>query len=62
MKKKRLKKKKQYRDLLGELYQVLGALDAPAHVLDQVLAAAERRKLPHKTLLPFINTDKKETF
>ena len=40
--------------LLSELYQVLGALGAPAKVLDQVLAGAHGKRLPHKTLLPFI--------
>lgn len=39
--------------LCAELYQVLGTLGAPERVLDQVLAAAEGRLLPHRTLLPF---------
>jgi hypothetical protein len=39
--------------LCSELYQVLGTLGAPSRVLDQVLAAAEGRPLPHRTLLPF---------
>ena len=39
--------------LCAELYQVLGTLGAPSRVLDQVLAAAEGRPLPHRTLLPF---------
>lgn len=44
--------------LLAELYQVLGALDAPAKVLDQVFAAAQGNRLPHATLLPFfLDTD-----
>jgi len=40
-------------NLLSELYQILGALDAPEMVLDQVLAAAEGGSLPYSTLLPF---------
>lgn len=40
-------------NLLGELYQVLGALDAPEEVLDQVIAALEGGPLPHESLLPF---------
>jgi hypothetical protein len=40
-------------DLLAELYQVLGALDAPRNVLDQVLAAVQGEKLPLESLLPF---------
>lgn len=40
-------------NVLAELYQILGALDAPEHVLDQVSAAANGHPLPHETLLPF---------
>lgn len=40
-------------NVLGELYQVLGNLDAPESVLDQVLAASNGEKLPYETLLPF---------
>ncbi|WP_061290051.1 hypothetical protein [Azotobacter vinelandii] len=43
----------QLEKLLGELYQVLGALDAPEAVLDQVVAALEGGPLPHESLLPF---------
>jgi hypothetical protein len=43
----------QLENLLGELYQVLGALDAPEEVLDQVVAALEGGPLPHESLLPF---------
>lgn len=43
----------QHRQLLGELYQVLGALDAGAKVLDQVSAAIHGLPLPHATLLPY---------
>lgn len=42
-------------NLMCELYVVLGALDAPAAVLDQVLAAVEGEELPYSTLLPFKN-------
>ena len=41
------------RNLFGELYQVLGALDAGAKVLDQVSAAIHGLPLPHTTLLPY---------
>lgn len=41
------------KELLSELYQVLGELDAPAKVLDQVAAAIAGQPLPHATLLPF---------
>jgi hypothetical protein len=41
------------RTVCSELYQVLGTLGAPAHVLDQALAAAEGRDLPAVSLLPF---------
>jgi len=34
-------------------FGVLGALDAPEDVLDQVCAAVEGDPLPHSTLLPF---------
>lgn len=40
-------------NLLGELYQVLGSLDAGAKVLDQVSAAINGQPLPHETLLPY---------
>lgn len=43
----------QLENLLGELYQVLGALNAPEAVLDQVIAALEGGPLPHESLLPF---------
>jgi predicted transcriptional regulator len=43
----------QLENLLGELYLVLGALDAPEAVLDQVIAALEGGPLPHESLLPF---------
>jgi hypothetical protein len=44
----------QLENLLGELYQVLGALDAPEAVLDQVVAALEGGPLPNESLLPFV--------
>ncbi|RON06240.1 hypothetical protein [Pseudomonas brassicacearum] len=40
-------------NLLSELYVILGALDAPEDVLDQVFAAVEGCPLPYSTLLPF---------
>ena len=43
-----------HHNLLGELYQVLGALDAPDNVLDNVSAAIHDEPLPHATLLPFV--------
>ncbi|WP_174823778.1 hypothetical protein [Pseudomonas koreensis] len=42
-------------NVMCELYVILGALDARATVLDQVLAAVEGEELPHATLLPFEN-------
>lgn len=39
--------------LCAELYQVLGAYDAPTHVLDKVLAAANGEAIPAIELLPF---------
>jgi hypothetical protein len=42
-------------NLMCELYVILGTLDAPAAVLDQVLAAVEGEELPYSTLLPFEN-------
>lgn len=42
-------------NLMCELYVILGALDASAAVLDQVLAAVEGEELPYPTLLPFEN-------
>lgn len=42
-------------NLMSELYVILGALDAPAAVLDQVLAAVEGDELPYSTLLPLEN-------
>lgn len=47
-------------DLLGELYQVLGALDASEAVLDQVQAAISGEPLPHKSLLPYEPTAAKQ--
>jgi len=41
-------------NLLSELYQVLGGLNAPENVMDQVLAASLGEPLPHETLLPFV--------
>ena len=40
--------------LCGELYQVLGALDAPAQVLDKVYAASNGDAIPSGDLLPFV--------
>lgn len=51
--------KKGMEDLLNELYQVLGDLDAPEKVLDQVFAAAEGVELPYDTLLPFVKEQPK---
>lgn len=42
----------QQRNLMGELYQVLGALNAPYAVLDRVLEASEGT-LSSESLLPF---------
>ncbi|WP_017903581.1 hypothetical protein [Pseudomonas asplenii] len=42
------------RAMAGEIYQVLGSLDAPENALDQVSAAANGLRLPHKTVLPFL--------
>lgn len=43
------------RDLLSELYQVLGAFDADEVVLDRVLAASEGRLFSNDpSLLPYI--------
>ncbi|WP_454242736.1 hypothetical protein [Pseudomonas sp. Y3 TE3536] len=42
-------------NLMCELYVILGALDALAAVLDQVLAAVEGEQLPYSTLIPFEN-------
>lgn len=47
----------QLEDVCAEFYQVLGALGAPARVLNQALAAAEGRDLPYDTLLPFSRTE-----
>ena len=52
-KRKMKMKLKRQRQLFGELYQVLGALDAPAHVLDKVSAAANGERIDGKSLLPF---------
>lgn len=49
------------RNLLTELYQVLGALNAPAKVLDQVIAAAVGDPLPYATLLPFAPAPEPQT-
>lgn len=46
--------KSDEQQLLAELYQILGVLDAPARVLDQVSAAVNGDPLPYDTLLPFI--------
>lgn len=40
--------------LMGELYQVLGGLDAPAKVLDKVSAASCGEPIPPGDLLPFV--------
>lgn len=46
------------RHLAGELYQVLGALDAPAGVLDAVLAAAHGESMECRgSLLPFVSEE-----
>lgn len=46
------------RHLAGELYQVLGALDAPAGVLDAVLAAAHGEPMEGRgSLLPFVSEE-----
>ena len=40
-------------NLLSELYVILGALDAPVAVLDQMVAEVEGEELPYSTLIPF---------
>ena len=45
-------------NLLSELYQILGALNAPVNILDQVSEAISGQNLPYKTLLPFDNAPK----
>lgn len=47
-------------NLMCELYVILGALDAPAAVLDQVLAAVEGEQLPYSTLIPFENDKRRQ--
>lgn len=42
-------------NLMRELSVILGALEAPVAVLDQVLAAVEGDELPYSTLLRFEN-------
>jgi hypothetical protein len=42
---------KNQAQVMGELYQILGVLDASEKVLDQVLAASEGKPLPYETLL-----------
>lgn len=44
-------------NLLCELYQILGALDADDKVLDQVSAAIRGDELPYDTLLPYFVED-----
>ncbi|USX37994.1 hypothetical protein NH673_06520 [Pseudomonas putida] len=41
------------KELLSELHVILGALDAPVTVLEQVLAAIDGEELPRPTLIPF---------
>lgn len=40
-------------ELLGELYQVLGAHNVKQEVMDQVRAALNEESLPYETLLPY---------
>ncbi len=47
------RRRKAETKLLSELYVILGALDAPATVLERVLAAIDGEDLPHPTLTPF---------
>lgn len=42
------------RNFAGEIYQVLGALGAPAHILDRASAAAQGGSLAGESLLPFV--------
>lgn len=44
----------EHHNLMCQLYQILGALDAPANVLDNVSAAMHGETLPHGELLPFV--------
>lgn len=39
--------------LCAELYQVLGAYDAPEHILDKVSAAMMGEAITNESLLPF---------
>lgn len=56
-KKRKMKKKlKRQKQLFCELYQILGALDAPARILDKVSAAANGEKISTKSLLPFLSS------
>lgn len=54
---KRLKAENdRLRELLSELYQILGELDGSEQVLDRVLAAAEGRPFSNEpSLLPYIS-------
>ncbi|MDG9856289.1 hypothetical protein N7403_20680 [Pseudomonas nitroreducens] len=45
------------RQFAAEIYQVLGALDAPENVLDNASDAANGAPLRHETLLPFFAED-----
>src|SRR3990167_3529424 len=45
--------KKEINCLLAELYQICGALNCNAKILDNILDASKGLPLPHKSLLPF---------
>ena len=47
------KKEKEINRLLVELYQICGALNCNAKILDNILASSKGLPLPHKSLLPF---------
>ena len=47
----------ELRQLCAEVYEVMGTFQAPGHVLDQLLAAAQGYALPHKTILPITKDD-----
>ena len=44
-------------EVCAEAYQLAGAVGAPAHVLDQLHAAAEGKRLPRATILPIAPED-----
>ena len=48
------------KQLCAEAYQVVGALNGPVNLLDNLSAGAQGKPIPHITALPYFTTEEQE--